>query len=196
MFCLMKRGDYIWFNSSLLKVTRSRISSIFIFLHIISMYRALTPDSSDSGVFYAERSSEEQTPPKFITLNVLNSTELSGVHVTEVIRFPPVTSPEPDIMPIESDTIETIIPHGNEKQEPIIPHSLKHLNLPPKILKYLVIMAVVQPATSQCDEKDSQLPPVPSVTAIFNLDATHNFGTTAKLGDMFRRRDISLDEPR
>ena len=82
------------------------------------MFRPNTPDLSDSDVFYVERSSAKQTPLKRDNSNVRNATELSGVHVGDLIKISPVTSPEPNILTVESDTNEPTIPYSYGTQDP------------------------------------------------------------------------------
>ena len=117
--CLMMHAVYILFSSSIFKITSSRISSIFNFLHLINMFRSITPDSSDSDIFYVERLSGKHTPPRHTIQNVPDFTELSGVHVGDLIKISPVTSPKLNIETIESHTNELTIPYGYRRQDPM-----------------------------------------------------------------------------
>ena len=56
------------------------------------MFRSVTPDSIDSDIFYVERLPEEHTPKKHKIPNVPDSTELSRVHVRDLIKISHVTS--------------------------------------------------------------------------------------------------------
>ena len=53
-------------------------------------------DSIDSDVFFAEQLSSEPSPERNNSPNILNSTELSGTHTSEMPTTSPVASPEPD----------------------------------------------------------------------------------------------------
>ena len=70
------------------------------------MFRSITADSSDSDVFYLERSSGEQSPARKNRSDILNSKELPGAHANELIAIPSVASLEPEIVTIESNSNE------------------------------------------------------------------------------------------
>ena len=131
---------------------------------------ALNFSSTDFVVFYAGRWSVEQTPPRHDTPTVPNCAELSGVHVRDVITISPVTS-EPKIVTIDSDTNKSNILFGYDKQEPIIAPSLRDLHLPPNPFNVWATMAVVQPATSQYNERGKSFI-TKVVRAVCSLDAT------------------------
>ena len=86
--------------------------------------------TTDSDVFYVERSSEEGSPIRSNTPAVLNSTALSGALDREAVTISSVASPEPQIVTIDSDSNEPTLPYGFGHQQPIIPPSLNYLNLP------------------------------------------------------------------
>ena len=75
------------------------------------MYRNLSLDSTtDSDVFYVERSSTDGSPVRNNTPAVLNSTELTGAMERETITISSVASPEPQIVTIDSDSNERTFP--------------------------------------------------------------------------------------
>ena len=85
------------------------------------MYRNLSLDSTtDSDVFYVERSSTEGSPIRNKTPAVLNSTELSGAMEKETITISTIASPEPQIVTIDSDSNKPTFPYVFGNQNPII----------------------------------------------------------------------------
>ena len=89
---------------------------------------SLDSSSTESDVFYVERSSEESSPIKRNTPAILNSTELPGAMAGEPITISPVAAPEPRIVTLDSDSNEPTIPNGFGSQHPIVPPSLNDLN--------------------------------------------------------------------
>ena len=89
---------------------------------------------------------------------IINSTELSGAIAKETITVSYVTSPEPQIVTINSDSNEPTIPYGFSNQHPIVPPSLNGLNLPHNPFNVLPAMAVVR-----ADEEYSPQSPEPSI---------------------------------
>ena len=106
---------------------------------------SLDPSSSQSDIFYVERSTEACSPAQNDTAVVLNSTELSGAHEWEVITISSVASLEPQFVTIQSDLNEPTRPYGYGRQQPILPPSLNDLNLPSKPYNVLTTMAVIKP---------------------------------------------------
>ena len=86
--------------------------------------------SDDSDVFYVEQSPSEPSPRKHNTPNILNSTEISEQHTTQMPSISSIASTEPHIFTIDDDSNEPTIPYGFGHQVPIIPPSLNDLNLP------------------------------------------------------------------
>ena len=113
--------------------------------------------STDSDVFYVEHSSPEKSPIRNNTPAILNSTQLLGAMEPEAITISTVTSPEPQIVTIESDSNEPTFPYALGTQHPIVPPSLNDLNLPPNPFNVLATMAVIQH-----DQEDSPQSPEPS----------------------------------
>ena len=89
----------------------------------------LDSSSTVSGIFYVERSSDEDNPARINSPVVLNSTELSWAHERDVTTFSSVASQEPQIVTIESDSNEPTMKYWYGSQQPIRPPSLHDLNL-------------------------------------------------------------------
>ena len=111
--------------------------------------------SSDSDVFYVEQSSNNQSLPRPNTPIVLNSTEMSGNDTREMPSISSITSPETQIVTIDSDSYDPTMPYGFGRQLPIVPPSLNDLNLPPNPFNILAIMAVVQQTENAHDNNYS-----------------------------------------
>ena len=76
---------------------------------------------------------------------------------------------------------------GDERQDPIIPHNINDLNLPPNTVNILAKLGVVQPVTRQCDKRDSNFSPVPSELSSFsmapmNLRTVQGWKTSSDVG--------------
>ena len=108
------------------------------------MYRNLSLDSSrDLDVFYVEHSSEEGSPVRNNTTEILNSVELSGVLARETIRISSIASPEPQRVTIDSVSNEPIFPYGFGNQNSMMPPSLNDINFPPNSFNVLAKTAVI-----------------------------------------------------
>ena len=90
----------------------------------------LDSSSSESDSFYVEHSTEADSPARNKTAVALNSADLSGAHEKEVITMSSLASPEPQIVTIESDSIEPTRPYGYGRQKEIKPPRHKDHNLP------------------------------------------------------------------
>ena len=121
------------------------------------MNLSLDSCSTESDVFYLERSSEEGSPIRDNTPAIPKSTELSGAMEREVVTISSVASPEPRFVTLDSDSNNPTIPYGFGSQQPIVPPSLNDLNLPPNPFNVLATMAVVRQ-----DQEDSPQLPEPS----------------------------------
>ena len=122
------------------------------------MYRNFSLDAStDSDVYFVEHSSAESSPIGINTPAILNSTQLSGTMEREAITISSVCSPEPQIVTFDWDSNEPTTPYGLSQQNPIVPHNLNDLNLPPNPFNVLATMAVIRQ-----DEEDSPQVPEPS----------------------------------
>ena len=115
----------------------SKISGTFTILQNTKTFRSITPDSSNSDVFYVERSSGEESTAESNNWNVLNPTNLFGVHARDVIRMSSLASPQLYIVTIESDSTKMKIPYAYGNQQPIIPPSINDLHLPINFFKMM-----------------------------------------------------------
>ena len=115
--------------------------------------------SSDSDVFSVEQISNEPSPQRNNSPNILNSTEISHTHTARMPSVSSITSPEPQTLTIHNDSKEPAMPYGFGRQLPIVPPSLNDLNLPPNPLNILATMAVV--THTQDDNNDDYRPQSP-----------------------------------
>ena len=102
-------------------------------------------NSEDSDVFFVEQISNEPSPQRNNSPNILNSTEKSHTHMARMPSVSSIASSEPQILTIHDDSKEPIIttPYQFRRQLPIVPPSLNDLNLPPNPFNILATMAVV-----------------------------------------------------
>ena len=119
-------------------------------------------DSTDSDVFYVEQISNELSPRRNNSPDILNSTERSEHPATRMPSFPTSASPEPQIVTIDDDSNEPTMPYGFGRQLPIIPPSLNDLNLPPNPFNILATMAVANNTEEVNDNNYSPQSPEPS----------------------------------
>ena len=117
--------------------------------------------SDDSEVFYVEQSSNEPSPQRNNSPNILNSTELSEQHTARIPSVSSIASAEPRIFTIDDDSNERTLPYGFGRQLPIIPPSLNDLNLPPNPFNILNTMAVVTRTRDDNEEYSPQSPEPP-----------------------------------
>ena len=103
----------------------------------------LSIDSVDSDVFFVEQLSNEPSPQRNNSSNILNSTELSGVHVRAMPTISSVVSSKPDIVTLDDNSNEPTMSHGFGRQLPKIPPRLKDLNMPLNPFNILETRAVV-----------------------------------------------------
>ena len=126
------------------------------------MFRPITPESNDSALFYVEQSSSDPSAPRRNTLFVFNSTEMSGNDTWEMISILSIASPGPQIVTIDSDSIEPTRPYGFKRQLPSIPPSLNDRNLLPNPVSLLATMVVANPTEERHDENYNPQSPEPS----------------------------------
>ena len=143
------------------------------------MNRNLSLDSSstESDVFYVERSSEEGNPIRNNTPAILNSTELSGAMAMETITISSVASPEPQIVTMDSDFNEPTFPYGLGSQHPIVPPSLNELNLPPNPFNVLATMAVIRADEEYSPQTPESSIPIPISTPPMNASIIEGWET-------------------
>ena len=114
--------------------------------------------SSDSYVFNVEQISNEPSPQRNNSPNILNSTEISQPHTA---RMPSVSfshPPKPQMFTINDNSNEPTMPYGFGRQLPIVPPSLNHLNLPPNPFNILATVAVVTLTQADNDDYSPQSP--------------------------------------
>ena len=100
-------------------------------------------DSADSDVFFVEQLSNEPSPQRHNSPNILNSTELLETHTTGMPSILSIASPEPQIVTLIDDSNEPTMAYGFGRQLPIVPPGLNDLNLPPNPFNILATMALV-----------------------------------------------------
>ena len=119
---------------------------------------SLDSSSTETDVFYVEQSSAKGSPIQNNTPAILNSTKISGVMQREAITISSVASPETRIVTLDSDSNDPTIPYGFGNQQPIVPPSLKDLNLPPNPFNVLATMDLIR-----ADDARSPQSPEPSI---------------------------------
>ena len=122
--------------------------------------KSLESISTESDVFYVERSSGEDSPDRSNTPAVLKSTQLSGALAREVNTISSVASPEPQIVTIESNSNEPTIPYGHGWQVPIIPLSLIDFNLPLNPFNVMTCISLAPITEAQLHHVEIDLSPI------------------------------------
>ena len=156
------------------------------------MKRTLSLDSSSTESDDFMWSSQQKKVASFGTKQkaVPNSTQLSGATARETLNISSITSPEPQIVMIESDSNEPTTPYGFGNQHPIGPTSLKDLNLPPNPFNVLATMAVIQPDEEFNLQSPEPSNPSPIYMPSMNLSTTEGWETpqtsTYKKNVLFR----------
>ena len=147
--------------------------------------------SAHSDVFYVERSSGEHTSPRPQTPNNLISTELSAVYVKNLITISRITSLEPNIMSIESDTIELTVVYGYGRRYSIFPTRSERFELAGQLFQYSGYNS--KSATTNGLVRWKRHSTITSaVRDSFILDTTDEFEYNARLRHIFRGRSIFL----
>ena len=148
---LATHADCFLFITPLLQVTSSNLAPHIIFQTSSSLINWCDEPTSLFGYFihrtrcfYVESSSEACNPAQNNTLAVLKSTQLTGAMARETNTTASVASLEPQIVTIDSDSNEPTTPYGFGSQHPIVPPSLKDLNLPPNPFNVLATTAVIR----------------------------------------------------
>ena len=140
-------------------------------------------DSTDSDVFYVEQISNEASPRRNNSPNILNSTELSEQHTGRMPSVSLIASAEPRIFTIDDDSNEPTMPYGFGRQLPIIPPSLNDLNLSPNPFNILATMAVANNTQEANDDNYSPKSaepsePSPISTPPMNVSAFNSWETS------------------
>ena len=130
---------------------------------------SLDSSSTESDVFYVERSSEEGSANRSKIQAVLNSTELSRAMARETITISSIASPEPRNLTMDSDSNEPTIPYGFGSQHPIVPPSLIDLNLPRNPFSVLATMAVIRAVEAYSPQSPEPSIPSPISTPPMNV---------------------------
>ena len=172
--------------------------SYSIYSSSFDMSSNISLDSINSDVFYVEQISNEPSPQRSNSLDILNSTELSEHHAARMPSISTIASPQPYIFTFDDDSNEPTILNGFVRQLPIVPPSLKDLNLPPIPFNILATMAIATNTGEANDDNYSPQSPEPSdpspiSTPPMNVSAYNNRETsyTTTDNDTF----YSSDEP-
>ena len=118
------------------------IITIQFYSSSFDMSSNISLDSTDSDVFYAEQISNEPSPRRNNSPDILNSTERSQHHAVRMPSISSIASPQPYIFTINDDSNELTLPYGFGRQLPIVPPSRNDLNLPPNPFNILATMAI------------------------------------------------------
>ena len=118
-------------NLHLLKSVALTIIIQLILSSSFDMASNISLDSTDSDVFYVEQISNEPSPRRNNSPDILNSTEQSEHHERRMPSISTIASPQPYNFTINDDSNEPTIPYGFGQQLPIVPPSLNDLTLPP-----------------------------------------------------------------
>ena len=142
------------------------------------MNLSLDSSSTESDVFYDEKSSEDGSLIRNNTPAILNSTEISRAMEKEVITISSVTSPEPRIVTLDSDSNNPTITYGFGSQQSIVPPSLNDLNLPPNPFNVLATMAVIRADDAYSPQSPEPSIPSPTSTRPMNVSTIEGWDTT------------------
>ena len=118
-------------------------------------------DSTDSVVFYVEQISNEPSPRRNNSPDILSSTEQSEHHAAGMPSISTIASPQPYIFTINEKSNEPTIPYGFGRQFPIVPPSLNDLNLPPNPFNIFATMAIANNTGDANDDNYSPQSPEP-----------------------------------
>ena len=156
-------------------------------------------DSTDSYVFYVEQISNEPSPQRNNSPDILNSAEQSEHHATRMPSISTIASPQPYFFTINDDSNEPTIPYGFGRKLPIVPPSLNNLNLPPNPFNIFATMAIATNTGDANDDNYSPQSPQPSEpspisTPLMNVSSFNSWETsyTTTDNDIF----YSSDKPR
>ena len=156
-------------------------------------------DSTDSDVFYVEQISNEPSPRRNNSPDILNSTEPSEHQAARMPSISTIASPQPHFFTINDNSNEPTIPYGFGRQLPMVPPSLNDLNLPPNPFNILATMAVVHQTQNTHDDNYSPQSPEPSelssiTTPPMNVSAFNSWETSYTSTD--DNTFYTSDEPR
>ena len=156
-------------------------------------------DSTNSDVFYVEQISNEPSPRRNNSLDILNSTEQSEHQAVRMPSVSTIASPQPYIFTINDDSNEPTIPYGFGQQLPIVPPSLNDLNLPPNFFNILATMTIATNTGGTNDDNFSPQSPEPSdlssiSTPPMNVSAFRSWERSYTSTD--DKTFYTIDEPR
>ena len=156
-------------------------------------------DSDDSDVFYVEQLSDEPSPRRNSTPDILNSTERADHQAMRMPSISTIASPQPHFVTLNDDSNQPTLPYGFGRRSPIVPPSLNDLNLPPNPFGILNTMETIAQTRDDNNDRDSPESPEPSMpspisTPPVNVSAFNSWETshTTSNDDTF----YSEDEPR
>ena len=138
---------------------------------------SLDSSSTESKVFYVERSSEGSRPKRNKTPADFNSTELSGAMERETITISSAASPEQKIVTLDSDSNKPIFLYGFGNQNPIMLPSLNDLNLRHNPFNVLAFMAVIRQDQEYSPPSPQTSDPSPILTLLIKLSFTEGWET-------------------
>ena len=151
-------------SSNFVKFAVHNVSQTSLFLTTaMNPVLSLESSSTESDVFYVERSLEESSLARNNTPAVFNSAQLSGAMARETITVSSVASLDAQIVTIDSGSNQPTMPYRFGSQHPIVPLSLNDLNLPPNPFNVLATMAVIR-----ADEEYSPQSTEPSNPSLFD----------------------------
>ena len=99
-------------------------------------------DSMDSDEFFVEQITNEPSPQRNNSLDILNSTELPEHQTARMPSISTIASPEHYIFTINDNSNEPTIQYAFGRQLPIVPPSPNDLNLPPNPFNILATMLI------------------------------------------------------
>ena len=136
-------------------------------------------NSEDSDVFFVEQISNEPSPQRNNSPNILNSTEISHTHTApRKLSVSSIAFPEPQILTNHDNSNESTMPYGFGRQLPIVPPSLNDLNLPPNPFNILATMAVVNHTE---DENNNNYSPHSHQSHLIHRPSQHHQRTSVIL---------------
>ena len=156
-------------------------------------------DSTDSDVFYVEQISNEPSPQRNNSPDILNSTERSEHHATRMPSISTIASPQPYIFTINDDSNEPTIPYGFGRQLPIVPPRLIDLSQSANPFNILATMAIATNTGDASNDNYSPQSPEPSdpspiSTPPMNVSPFNSWETSYTTTDI--DAFCSSDEPR
>ena len=156
-------------------------------------------NSTDCDVFFVEHISNEPSPQRKSSPNILNSTEISHTHKAGMPSVSSIASPERQILTIHEGSNEPTMPYGFGRQLSIVLPSLNDLNRPPNLFNILATMALVNITQDGINDNNSpQSPetsePSPISTPPMNVSSFDSWETPHKTTD--DNTFYSDDEPR